>query len=222
MLLHSGATSGGSDVTEEKLSGFYIYYKTHVKTGSPAHRPPITHPMGLCLIAVKWKGYWMNGCSAQSINKQYDVSVRHADLRARGCRMPPFVMYERVCCYKIGQDFFLLKIQSIHFGLNVDMQNKEVKKRKKDCISCKFYSELYMLISATNSIRRVGKNKKKFHRHSFWNQFSSISEAELCYFRYLIFMLYANARDKDAHIVLWPFLRTHNTYWCVITALIKH
>lgn len=60
MLLHSGATGGGSHVTEEKSSGFYIYYKARVKTGLPA-----TDPMGLCLAAVKTKGHWIH-CEAHN------------------------------------------------------------------------------------------------------------------------------------------------------------
>lgn len=73
----------------------------------------------------------MNGCSAQSINKQCDVSVQYVDLRACGrcMHLSSFVMYERVCCCKRGQDFFILKIQSANLGLDVDMQNKEIKKQ---------------------------------------------------------------------------------------------
>lgn len=95
MLLHSGATRGGSNVTVEKLPGFYIYHKTHITTRSPTHWPPIRDPIGLCLTAVKWKGYWINGCSAQSINKQMLVYV---NLHACGhcIDLPSFMIYEWV------------------------------------------------------------------------------------------------------------------------------
>lgn len=47
-------------MTEENLSGFYIYYKAHVKTGLPA-----TDPLGLSLVAVKTKGHWID-CEAHN------------------------------------------------------------------------------------------------------------------------------------------------------------
>ena len=75
MLLHSGATRGGSDVTVEKLSCFYIYHETHITTRSLLTGLPLEIESGLCLSAVKWKGYWINGRSEQSISKQLFVHV---------------------------------------------------------------------------------------------------------------------------------------------------
>lgn len=46
---------GESSVTVEKLSAIYIYHKTHIRTWSSSHWPPITDCIGLWLTAVTGK-----------------------------------------------------------------------------------------------------------------------------------------------------------------------
>lgn len=57
-------TRGGRSVKVEKLSGFYIYHKTHITTWSPTRWPPIRDWIGLCLTAVI--GYWINGSAVHN------------------------------------------------------------------------------------------------------------------------------------------------------------